>query len=120
MRINGEPVERVTSFDQLRTGMIVYDEACTSCGRPWCRTMLGRLRETRSGDAFESVPPCREAPEDRIVATGPDAVAAGRIYRVVDDALEDPADYAAIIAVNEGLAKAKVAEREPEKAGGLR
>jgi|SRR5450631_30991 len=92
-----ESLRLVTSFDELRAGMVVVDVQCGRCCRSKCTGLLIALEETKEepGLAWEMIPDCN--PGDGCFC-GIDAgvVAKQRIYRVVDDILdaeERKADY---------------------------
>jgi len=98
VRIGGEEVELVTSFDQLRAGLIVWVNPCRRCsGRhrgilvPWRGgATIYNYDDTLSDEqtaAHEMLPkpPCE--PRPRRVIT-PDGVAAGIVYRLVDRTMD--------------------------------
>jgi len=88
MTINGEEVELVTDFDQLRAGVITYVRSCeaTGCGREWCRGMLTR-RSMSTVDGWYCVPNCSRAKGKRSVISRR-AISKGDVYIVVDRALD--------------------------------
>jgi hypothetical protein len=94
VKINGEPVELVTDFGELRSGMIVWVKPCRWCGGQH-RSMLGRQfvraglepnGDTITTTAFPELPqpPCAIARR----SITPVTVGSGIVYRVVDPLLD--------------------------------
>ena len=74
-----EQLKPVTTFRQLRVGMIVVYKGCNWCGRDH-RTMLGNpIRDCFGGLAFEALTPACGT------CVGEVTIASGKLYRVVDD-----------------------------------
>jgi hypothetical protein len=97
VKINGEPVKLVESFEELRPGMIVYDVLCETCGRKNCRSMVGNESDCEpceSGadetcdSAIEMIPNCDPDPETGFNGLCKHDIATGRIYRVIDEQLD--------------------------------
>jgi hypothetical protein len=93
MKINGEPVELVKDFGELRSGMIVWLTACNWCPGRMHRSMLGRsysglarypLNDHIETEGFYMLPgpPCDEG--SGVLVTYRDVVGT-RVYRVVDE-----------------------------------
>ena len=89
MKINGEEVERVDSFDELRPGMIIYVTNCVQCDLTH-RFFITKLFITGMTDRHPYGPGARLIPPsacskgsgfDYISFT---AVDNGRVYAVVD------------------------------------
>lgn len=86
MRLPGiaDEVERVESFDDLRAFDIVWFINCGNCGakhRLWLKT----LKPDPKWSVMDQ-PPCAPHPFSAHIA--PSTVAVGRLFRVVDPALE--------------------------------
>lgn len=93
MKINGEPVTLVTSFDQLRAGLIVWVTGCRYCDGKH-RAFLTKFDDFPSqmpdGSIYEDptwtylpTPTCVLDGGGTEACIGPDAVRSRRVYRVV-------------------------------------
>jgi hypothetical protein len=97
MRIPGIPeeVELVTSFDELRAGMIVWIVSCSACGSHH-RKFLLRLEKSNFGEKLVGwlgdpiVSPCMKARGHTKTFLTPKCLAfvERRVYRVVDRAID--------------------------------
>jgi len=92
--IGGEECERVTSFDDLRSGVIVWRMPCSFCGGKH-RGILGRLTEgpvssadipTRNESYFTFNPATGHSEAGSAVSAT--TVSLGHVFRVIDRALD--------------------------------
>ena len=96
LRINGDPVKLVESFDELREGMIVWVRPCGACLGQHRQILAGRYSgpiysgtkgvTEDSGFVGHPNPPCCRAP---FRVTTPHSVSRRIVYRVVDDDLTE-------------------------------
>ena len=85
-RINGEPVKLVEKFEELREGMVVYGH-CVRCDRYHRAILMGPLQCTGGrGREMRPTPPCVSIYPSRAISERD--VAAGRVFRVIDEKLE--------------------------------
>ncbi len=81
--INGEPVEQVTEFGQLRAGLIVWTEGCLRCGG-MCRAILTVRAVTPM--SWRCLPKCTDTVSHQII--GIEGIRTGRVFAVVDPLLD--------------------------------
>jgi hypothetical protein len=87
VRVNGERLIPVKSFDELRVGMILVAKGCCKCDGGTHRFMLLNYVKQKpfwDGFAFDPVPMCFP-PHDAKWVIAPTDVATGRLFRVDDD-----------------------------------
>jgi len=96
MKIGNDEVKRVTSFAQLRPGIIVYVKPCDGCGvahrgiltgkrRDWATSSNG-VKEYVDGFTFMPSPKCM--PRRSLPCVAKPDIDAGIVYRVVDPLLD--------------------------------
>lgn len=97
MKIDGEEVEQVRSFDELTPGVIVWMNPCVWCqskvrgmimsldGR--CGLLAGGGLDTRPAWLLTPSHKCQEHLAD--VAVGPTTVEEGRVFRVVNSSRDN-------------------------------
>lgn len=101
MRLPGIPdeVEPVRGFEELRSGLSVWETNCDDCGGAHRFILLNPFLSTQGGDidpcwTFAPTPPCSD-PSTTIELIGVYTVESGDLWRVVDPALESSQPAAA-------------------------